>query len=679
MKYFSGLHLPFINLYWPVDSNENRYMRYFLITLFLSCLFFQSRAQLTTAKLFGDHMVLQRNQQVPLWGWSTKNAKVTVKFNGQSVHAKADGQGNWKALLKPMTAGGPYTMTISSGKERLIYKDVMLGEVWLCSGQSNMEFQLKNAYGYHFEQKNAAQSPVRQFKVPNKMSLEPEKDLSGGQWIKADTNTVGDFTAVGYFFAKKLAQQLHVTVGLINSSWGGTLVEDWISKDAMLNAAEFRDVAKNLPTTWDEVKKRIDQQLKEYAYRNKQVVSYKPEQLAAEPPSFFESWQKGQAPGAWEWQGKLYSYRGQGFMQRTINLDSAYTGHKSTIRLGQTDADMAIYINGKLVRNGALPANYQLGLPAGTWKGGENSLLIELLSQQKDPAWFGVGLTGESNELYVRFSDTTISLADNNWRNMPDLSQPYHFDFLPNNTAFTLYNAMISPLIPYAIAGATWYQGESNTEKAFQYRTAFRLMITDWRNKWKEDFPFLFVQLSSFGGMQGSDQGSDWAELREAQTMALQLPNTGMAVITDVGDAYNIHPRDKADVGYRLAGKALTLTYHMPGFYESPQFSSADFAGGYAVVNFSHADNGLVVKDKYGYLKGFELAGADHKFHYAQAVIVDGNKVKVWCQQVKQPVAVRYAWTDAPIEANLYNKEGFPVSPFRSDNWKGVTQGKKFE
>jgi sialate O-acetylesterase len=658
---------------------KTRYMRYFLITFFLSCLFFQSRAQLTTAKLFGDHMVLQRNQDVPVWGWSTKNAKVTVKFNGQSVHAKADEHGDWKVLLKPMAAGGPYSMKIISGKEHLVYTDVMLGEVWLCSGQSNMEFQLKNAYGYHFEQKSAAHSPVRQFKVPNKMSLEPEKDVAGGQWIKADTNTVGDFTAVGYFFAKKLAQQLHVTVGLINSSWGGTVVEAWISKDAMLNAPELGDVAKNLPTTWDGVKNRIDKQLKEYAYRNKEVVNYTPEQLAAEPPSFFESWQKGQAPGAWEWQGKLYSYRGQGFMQRTIKLDSSYAGHKSTIRLGQTDADMAIYINGKLVKNGALPANYQLDLPAGTWKGGENSLLIELLSQQKNPGWFGVGLTGESNELYVRFADTTINLADNNWRNMPDLSKPYHFDFLPNNTAFTLYNAMISPLIPYAIAGTTWYQGESNAEKAFQYRTAFRLMITDWRNKWKKEFPFLFVQLSSFGGMQGSDRGSDWAELREAQTMALQLPNTGMVVTTDIGDAYNIHPRDKADVGYRLANKALSLAYHLPGFYESPEFSSADFTGGYAMVNFSHADSGLVVKDKYGYLKGFELAGADHKFHYAQAVIVDGNKVKVWCDQVKQPVAVRYAWTDAPIEADLYNKEGLPAGPFRSDNWKGVTEANKFE
>jgi len=205
------------------------------------------------------------------------------------------------------------------------------------------------------------------------------------------------------------------------------------------------------------------------------------------------------------------------------------------------------------------------------------------------------------------------------------------------------------------------------------------MMITDWRSKWKEEFPFLFVQLASFGPMQDSNKGSDWAELREAQTLTLQLPNTGMAVTTDIGDAFNIHPKDKADVGFRLAAKALTAVYHQSGFTESPLFTTADFTGGNAIVNFSHADNGLVVKDKYGYIKGFELAGADHKFYYAQAVITDGNKVKVWCPQVPQPVAVRYAWTDAPIDANLFNKEGFPVSSFRSDTWPGVTDKNKFE
>ena len=262
---------------------------------------------------------------------------------------------------------------------------------------------------------------------------------------------------------------------------------------------------------------------------------------------------------------------------------------------------------------------------------------------------------------------------------MPDLSKPYHFDYLPNNTANMLYNSMVNPLINYAIAGVIWYQGESNSDVAFQYRSTFPLLINDWRSRWKRDFPFLFVQLASFGGMQNSNYGSNWAELREAQTMALQLPNTGMAVTTDISEAINIHPRNKADVGLRLADKALTMVYHLTGFSESPLFKSADFSGGYAVVSLRNAGNGLFAKDQYGYIRGFELAGADHKFYYAQAAIIDGGKVKVWGSQVLQPIAVRYAWTDAPVDANLYNTEGFPVSPFRSDDWKGITADRKFE
>jgi sialate O-acetylesterase len=653
-------------------------MRTFCIAFILSIFFLQTQARLTTARIFGDHMVLQRNQDIPVWGWSAKGSKVSVSLNGQKVTTRADDHGNWKVAFKPMEAGGPYLMTVISGKSKITYSDIMIGEVWLCSGQSNMEFALRNAFGYRSELKTAARMNIRHFKVPNKMSLEPEKDISGGQWMKADTNTIGDFTAVGYFFAKKISQQLHVTVGLINSSWGGTQVESWISKDALLKSTEMADAAKRLPADWDGVNKRLDKQLRDACYKPDEA-KLTAGQLAAKPSAFFNSWLTGYAPGAWEWQTKLYSYRGEGFMERTIKLEDMYANRKSTLRLGQSDADMAIYINGKLINDGPLPSNFQLDLPAGTWKGGDNVLLINLRSQQKNPSWFGIGLMGQGNDLYVGFQDTSVNLGDNNWHNMPDLNKPYHFNYLPNNTGYVLYDAMIHPLIPYAIAGALWYQGEANVGRAFQYRTSFPLMITNWRNEWKREFPFYFVQLSSFGGLQGSDKGSEWAELRESQTMTLKLPKTGMAITTDIGNPVDVHPKDKADVGFRLAAKALTSTYNKTGFYESPRYSSADFKDGCAEVKFNYADSGLVVKDKYGYVKGFELAGADHKFYYAQAAIIDGNKVKVWCDQVRQPVSVRYAWTDSPIDANLFSKEGFPVAAFRSDDWKGLTEGRKFE
>ncbi|MGZ4000578.1 MAG: sialate O-acetylesterase, partial [Mucilaginibacter sp.] len=344
-------------------------------------------------------------------------------------------------------------------------------------------------------------------------------------------------------------------------------------------------------------------------------------------------------------------------------------------KLGQTDADMLMYINGNPVKPEMVNGNFQVNLPAGTWKSGENSLLINLQSEQKNPSWFGIGIYGDWTNSLLSFPDTTLTLADHNWAIMPDLSKPYHFDFSPNSTPTTLYNGMIAPLLPYTIAGVIWYQGEANASNAYQYRTTFPLLINDWRAKWDKQIPFLFVQLSSWGPTPNSNQGSDWAELREAQTMTLSLPNTAMAITTDVGDANNIHPKDKADVGYRLGYEALNSVYGLWNENRSPLFKSADFKDGYALVSLTHSDSGLVAKDQYGYIKGFEIAGADHKWYFARADI-SGNQVKVWCNQVRQPIAVRYAWTNAPVEANLFNKQGYPVGPFRSDDWKGVTEPK---
>ncbi|HVW95775.1 MAG TPA: sialate O-acetylesterase [Mucilaginibacter sp.] len=652
----------------------------FLFALLIPFIACTAHAQLSVSKLFGDHMVLQRNHVIPVWGRSGKNAKIFVDFNGQKATAKADANGYWQTELKPMKEGGPYIMTIRAGHSMVSYSDVMLGEVWLCSGQSNMEFQLRNAYGYKAEQSSAGNLPIRQFNVPDQVSLTPETELSGGGWTTASPETIGDFTAVGYYYARYLAQNLHVTIGLINSSWGGTEAEDWISKDAMSASPEFSGIVPSLPKNAEELQNRAERLLKKWAFKNSGVTNYTAEELAAKPAHFFDNWQHANAPCSWEWIGKLYSYRGQGFMQRTISIDNAYSSAGSVLSLGTTDADMLVYLNNTLLTRNSSATATQFEIPPGTWKGGMNSLLIDFKSAQKNPSWFGRGINGTGwSDINIRFSDTLINLADGNWRVMPDLSKAYHFDFLPNDDASSLYNSMINPLIPFAIAGVIWYQGESNADRAYQYRSVFPILINDWRSRWREQFPFLFVQLASFGTSQNSNFGSNWAELREAQAMALKLPNTGMAVTTDIGDAFNIHPKDKADVGYRLASVSLSKVYHLSGFFQSPQFDKADFSNGQALISFTHAENGLKAKDLYGYVKGFELAGADHRFYYAQAEITDGNKVRVWSPMVPQPVAVRYAWTDAPLDANLFNVQGFPVAPFRSDDWQGLTFGHKFE
>src|SRR3569833_2886157 len=613
-----------------------------LLTFILLGFITASKAQLATAKLFGDHMVLQRNQPIPVWGMAKKNTRVEVHFNGQHVNTRSDDQGYWKVTLNGMKEGGPYNMIILSGGQTLSYTDVMMGEVWLCSGQSNMEFTMSNALGFKNEQKVANPS-IRQFHVPNRISLEPEKELEGGEWQPADESTLGNFTAVGYFFAKKLAQQLGITIGLINSTWGGTMAECWISKESQLTDPNMEARMKAMPPTWDRMKQVVDSTIKFYSFPNMPVTFYKIDELATRPPSFFDKWQKG-TTGAWEWQGKWASFRGEGFMEHNMRLNAGFADKTSVLKLGQTDADMKLYINGSPIPPTLVNGNLQVNLPAGTWKNGENSILINLQSGQKNPSWWGIGINGDWTNTYIQFPDTALTLADHNWAIMPDLSRPYHFDFSPNSAPTTLYNGMIAPLLQYQIEGVIWYPGEANATKAYQYRTTFPLLIKDWREKWNRQFPFLFVQLSSWGTMPNSNQGSDWAELREAQAMALSIPNTAMAVTIDVGDTNNIHPKDKADVGYRLAYEALNSVYGLWNTNRSPLFKSVDFKDGAAIVSLINAANGLMAKDPYGYIKGFEVAGADHKFYIARADII-GNQLKVWSPDVKQPGTVRFVWS----------------------------------
>jgi sialate O-acetylesterase len=290
-----------------------------------------------------------------------------------------------------------------------------------------------------------------------------------------------------------------------------------------------------------------------------------------------------------------------------------------------------------------------------------------------------MGLHGNNSDLHLDLAGEKISLAGDGWRLMPAWSEPFHFEHLCNNLGTTLYNAMIHPLAPYPLRGALWYQGESNAVRAHQYRASFPAMIQDWRRLWQDEFPFLFVQLSSYGRNQSSNEGSLWAELREAQTLTLQLPYTRMAVTTDIGNADDIHPTNKQDVGKRLALNALDLVYGQTGPARSPAFRSVTWEAASAVITFDDTADGLVAKDKFGYVRGFEIAGEDKVFRYAQAQIVNGNQIVVFHPEGKKPVSVRYAWADAPTDANVFNSANLPLGTFRTDDWPGNTVGKKFE
>ncbi|RFS14139.1 sialate O-acetylesterase [Emticicia sp. C21] len=634
-------------------------------------------AQLKLARLFSDHVVLQRQKPIPVWGWAAPNENVKVSLSNQSQSAKADASGKWMVKFTPMEAGGPYQLNATAKSGNLTVNDILVGEVWLCSGQSNMEWRVAQANNYIQEKQNADYPKIRHFFVDHEVMMTPQADLKSGEWKVCSSETVGNFTAVGFFFARELYQKLNIPVGLLHSSWGGSQIEGWISKEAMLTDSELKSYAQSLPDNWADADKIHDAKTRKNLLGSESIdPSAEDEKKYFEANYDFSKWLSAGNPlGQWDWKG-VWMFRGNGFMARTIDMPADMASKETTLGLGIQDAQNQIFINGKLVYEGAEKGIRKISIPANTWKAGNNQLMIKF-GGMVNPSWYGLGLMGSADDLYVSAGTDKISLA-NGWKIMPSFADKHEYVHSSNNLGTTIYNSMIAPLVPFAIRGALWYQGESNAGRAYQYRTSFPLMINDWRKQWKDDFSFYFVQLSSYGDYQTSNQGSNWGELREAQTMTLSLPKTGMAVTTDVGNPKDIHPTNKQDVGHRLAINALKFDYNQDVLPSGPMYESVKFEDGKATLSFKYIGKGLMVKDKFGYLKGFEIAGEDKAFYYAKADVI-GDKVVVYHPKGVKPIAVRYAWADAPDDANLYNTDGLPASPFRTDDWKGLTVGKKFE
>ncbi|MCE7064824.1 sialate O-acetylesterase [Dyadobacter sp. CY326] len=651
-------------------------MKRFVIVLFFfahTSLF----AQVKFARLFSDHVVLQRQKPIPVWGWAKAGEKVNVTLGSQTVQGKADASGKWSVRFNAMEAGGPHVLKVAAKSGQLTVNDVLIGEVWLCSGQSNMEWSVAQAKDYDIEKKNANFPQIRHFEVKHNVTLQPETDLKEGDWQVASEEKVGKFSAIGFFFARELYQKLNIPVGILHSSWGGSQVEGWISKEAMLTEPELKNYAENLPKTWQEADVMMDAKLRKTLFKaDNYTPTAEDEKKYTSGNADFSTWLKAADPvGQWDWKGVM-GYRGNAFMAKEVMIPAELVGKETTLSLAENDSPNQIYINGKLIDETSSKGVRKIKVPANSWKEGKNQLVIAHGVMVGTP-WFGPGMMGNANDLFVEAGTTKISLAKD-WLLMPAFSSKHEYAHLMNNVGTSIYNAMIVPLIPFAIRGTLWYQGESNAGRAYQYRKAFPLMINDWRKAWNDEFSFYWVQLSSFGGDDDSNKGSGWAELREAQNMTLSLPKTGMAVSTDVGNPDNIHPTNKQDVAHRLATQALKNDYGQNIPYASPLYDKVQFQDGKAIVSFKHAENGLMVKDRYGYLKGFEIAGDDKKFYFAKAEI-KGNTVEISHPKVGKPVAVRYAWTDAPAEANLYSTDGFPASAFRTDDWPGITVNTKFE
>ena len=622
------------------------------------------RAEVAPNPLFCDNAVLQQGMQVPVWGTARPGERVTVEFAGQTVATKADSTGNWLVRLKTLKAGGPYTLTIS-GKNKIVCTNVLVGEVWICSGQSNMERQLglrngqKPIADWETEVINAKYPAIRQFYVPQVKSFTPLQ-TARGSWAVCSPETVTNFTAVGYFFGRDLYRARHVPIGLIHSSWGGTAAEAWVSevtisqlpdfasalaqlKQLVANPAEARRATRALQDAWYA---KVDPGSKSSAAWS-----------AADLDT--SSWKTMKLPAFWEEVG-YPNFDGVFWFRRAFDLPETWDGTDVELHLGAIDDNDTTWVNGSEV--GAtigwnVPRVYRIpgsslnrsnnviavrvldtGAGGGLW-GGDDPMRMIVTTGQK----LSIPLTG------TWLCQRSVSLLDVGW-------PPTDYSQSPS-APDVLYNGMITPLVPYAIRGVIWYQGESNVGRERQYRTLFPALIADWRQTWSEgEFPFLFVQLAPYKG--------NTPELREAQLLTVQhTTNTAMAVTVDCGDADDVHPAHKQPVGARLALAARALAYGEKIEYSGPIFESMTVTGSVAVLRFTHIGGGLVAKD--GPLRGFTIAGTDKVFHPAEAQI-RGKTIVVHSAVVTKPVAVRYGWANVP-DANLFNHAGLPASPVRTD------------
>ena len=632
-------------------------------------------ANVTLPKIFGDNMVLQRNKLIPVWGWADANEKITIHFNHQVKSITADRDGNWKINLDKELAGGPYKLVIQ-GKNAVTFANVLVGEVWICSGQSNMEMPIEGwgkVNDYEQEIAAAKYPQIRHIKVPRTINTRPQKDIATGEWEVCSPATAGDFTAAGYFFARELYNQLKVPIGLINTSWGGTHVETWTSREGFESSDEFRNMIARMPL--------LD--LDSLAAVRKEATMKNLEKLQGSLPRQGETttwnavdfddskWPQMQLPSLWE-QKQLGDLDGVVWFRKTIDVPADAAGKEAALELAMIDDNDITYVNGiKVGETNSYNQHRKYIIPAGLLKTGKNVIAVRV-----EDTGGGGGIYGDTDGMKLTIDNNIISLAGG-WGFKVEQIYGSASSVGPNSYPTLLFNAMVSPLIPYAFEGVIWYQGESNADRAYQYRKAFPLMITDWRRHWGAgDFPFYFVQLASYNAGNGnSKNGSTWAELREAQIMTLSLTNTGMAVTTDIGNSTDIHPKNKQDVGKRLAAIALHNVYNKNIVYSGPMYKSMKVQGSTIVINFTNVGSGLMAKN--GELRGFEIAGLGGQFFPAIATI-EGNQVAVHNDAIRYPAAVRFGWMDDAATDNLFNKEGFPASPFRTDKWKGITEGQKF-
>ena len=624
-----------------------------------------SRA-LRLPRLFGDGMVLQRQARLPVWGWSAPGRTVTVALDGAARSATAKASGAWRVTLPPQPAGGPHRLVVRSGSDSVVVRDVLVGDVWVASGQSNMEFALAGARNGAAEIAAANDRRIRHFKVPTSFARAPEADLAGGSWAAADSQHVGSFSAVAYFFARDLRKAIDVPIGIINTTWGGSRIEAWMSRGALgLDSARWA-------ATWAEEEEsqrrfvaRLRAKIGDIPTTDRGLVGGRA--VWADPALDDATWQPIAVPALWETQG-YDGLDGIAWYRTAFDLTADEAARGVRLGLGAIDDADITWVNGVEVgrtNNYSLPRVYDV--PARALHAGRNVVAVRV-----EDGGGGGGIWGDSAGVFLDVGGTHRRLGGG-WKFRVGATslQPdgQHINKIPT----VLYNKMVHPLLGFPIKGVLWYQGESNADSAAdarKYAALFKTMITSWRREWGSgEFPFLWVQLANFMAADSQPPAqSAWAILRDAQTAALALPKTAQAVIIDIGEAQDIHPKNKHDVGARLALGARHVAYGQPVEHVGPTHRSHVVRGREIVVRFDHAGGGLVSHAAGGAVGGFAIAGADRRFVWADARI-EGNTVVVSSPQVVSPVAVRYAWGNNPTRASLYSRDGLPAVPFRTDAW----------
>jgi len=635
----------------------------------LLLLIFSSRGtcQIHLPKLVGDGMVLQRNAKISIWGWAAPNEKITVRFLDTRYKTKANHNGEWSVIFKDLEAGGPHTMTIEASNSITLH-DILIGDVWVCSGQSQMDINMQRVSPlYEEEIKNAGNDKIRYFVVPTVFNFQgPQQDLPSGKWESISQNNILSVSAIAYFFADELFQKYKVPIGMIRSSLGGSPAEAWMSEEALKEFPEHLEEAlKHKDTAYIQGIQQADRNRIGSWYRRsfENDKGYQdPKAPWTEPEVDVSEWPVMKVPGYYS-DGELGMTNGVIWFRKDVDLPPEFAGKPAKLNMGRiVDAD-SVFVNGVFV--GSVGYQYpprRYTVPENVLKSGVNTIVVRLISNM------GKGGFVPDNPYELIVGNKTIDLKGE-WHyhlgtQMEPLQGQTFFRWKPTG----LFNGMIAPLTNYIVKGVLWYQGESNAGRPDEYARLFPALIQDWKNHWKQDeLPFLFVQLHNF--METKDQPSDsyWARTREAQLKALELPNTGMAVAIDLGVWNDIHPLNKKDVAKRLALTAYKKVYHEEDVVLSPLYESMQVLGDSILITFTETGSGLIAKGG-GELKYFAIASADMHFVWAKAKI-SGNKVIVWNDKIQKPVAVRYAWADNPEGANLYNKEGLPASPFRTDDW----------